>query len=77
MASDSWTWGSIIDALGGTGEVAKALARSDSAVSCWRRRGIPGSHWLGLTELAVARGRSDITLEAFADLAARRAEARA
>jgi hypothetical protein len=77
MASDSWTWDSIIDALGGTGEVAKALARSDSAVSCWRRRGIPGSHWAGLAEMAATRGKSDITLAVFADLAARREEARA
>jgi hypothetical protein len=69
--------GSIIDALGGTGEVAKALARSDSTVSCWRGRGLPGSHWAGLAEMAVARGKSDITLAVFADLAARRAEARA
>jgi hypothetical protein len=74
MTCESWTWGSIIDALGGTGEVAKALGRSESGVSGWRRRGIPDSHWAGLVEMAVARGRSDISLKAFADLAARRAE---
>jgi hypothetical protein len=77
MTTESWTWGSIIDALGGTGEVAKALARSDSTVSSWRARGIPGPHWHGLAEMAVTRGKSDITLAVLADLAARRAEARA
>jgi hypothetical protein len=33
--------GKIIDALGGTGEVAKLCEVTDAAVSQWRRDGIP------------------------------------
>jgi hypothetical protein len=33
--------GRVIDALGGTGEVARLCEVSDAAVSQWRRDGIP------------------------------------
>lgn len=73
---------SIIDALGGTGEVASALALSDSTVSSWRTRprGIPAPRWAALVKRAAEIGRSDITLELLAELAAEKpkpAEARA
>ena len=72
------TSGSIIDALGGTVEVAAALSLAKSTVSGWRERGIPYPHWAPLVRLAGERGRSEITVEALADLAAREpAEARA
>jgi hypothetical protein len=67
------TAGSIIDALGGTGQVAAALSLSDSTVSSWRTRrgGIPSPHWVALVRLAGERGRNEITLELFASLVAR------
>ena len=79
-------WKSIIVALGGTGAVAGALGQSDSTVSSWQspeRRGIPASHWAAIVALASERGRSDVTFEVLAGLAARKpiepepAEARA
>jgi hypothetical protein len=63
------TPGSVIDALGGTGEVASALALSDPTVSCWRTRGIPAAHWSALVRLAMSRGVADITFESLAELA--------
>lgn len=75
------TPGSIIDALGGTKQVADALSVSKSTVSGWRERrgGIPAPHWAPLVRLAAERGKSDeVTLELLAGLAAREpAEARA
>lgn len=67
------TPGSIIDALGGTGEVAAALRLSDSTVAGWRKRrgGIPAPHWSALVDLARERGQPDVTLQALASLVAR------
>lgn len=74
MTIDSQTWGSVIDASGGTKPVAAGLGESTSTVSGWRKRpgGIPGKHWSAIVKLALAAGRSDITLEVLAELAARR-----
>lgn len=70
--------GTVIDALGGTGAVAAALSLDDSTVSGWRERGIPPARCLPLARLAAERGKSEITLEVLAELAAREpAEARA
>lgn len=67
---------SIIEALGDTGEVASALSLSDSTVSSWKARGaIPAPHWGAIVRLAGVRERSEITLEALADLAANRDDA--
>lgn len=66
------TWDAIIDACGGTGEVADALSQSDSTVSGWRSRGIPSPHWAGVVRLASRRGKSEITFEALAILAERK-----
>lgn len=73
------TPGSVIDALGGTSVVAKALAVDDSTVSSWRERGIPSGRCLALARLAAEKGKSDLTLEALAEFATRSqaAEARA
>lgn len=72
---------SIIDALGGTTQVAEALRLSKSTVSGWRERsgGIPAPHWAPLVRLADERGKgTEITLETLARLAAREpTEARA
>jgi transcriptional regulator with XRE-family HTH domain len=70
------TPGSIIDALGGTKQVAEALQLSKSTVSGWRERsgGIPAPHWATLVRLAGERERSDITLEVLAEMAARQPE---
>lgn len=65
-------WDSIVDALGGTGAVARRLGQLSSVVSGWRDRGIPAAHWLSVVELAEAVERNDITLELLADLAARK-----
>jgi len=76
MTTDSpWTWGAIIDAAGGTGAVATGLRESVSTVSGWRKRptGIPGKHWSGIVRLAIEAGRTDITLEVLASVAARQA----
>lgn len=62
---------SIIDELGGTGQVAAALSLSDSTVSSWRARGgIPAQHWAALVRLSSERGK-DVSLEALAELIAR------
>ena len=67
------SWGSIIDALGGTGEVATALALSDSTVSSWREpRAIPAGRWEAIVRLATEKGVKEITLEVLAALAAER-----
>lgn len=57
--------GDVIDALGGTLAVAEARNVGASAVSMWRRYGIPGRHQLPILRLAQQRG---ITIpdEAFA-----------
>ena len=48
----------LIDALGGTGEVAKRFGVSDGAVSLWRKRGIPRSWhheiWMTCQALGIA-----------------------
>lgn len=76
MVESGWTWGAIIDALGGTGAVAEALGDSTSTVSGWRTRprGIPADRWLTLVKLASDIGNADLTLEIFAEVAARRNE---
>jgi hypothetical protein len=66
------SWKSIIVALGGTGAVAGALGQSDSTVSGWQTRGIPAPHWAGVVALAEDRSVPDVTLEALAELAARK-----
>ncbi len=72
MTEAVWTWGSIIDALGGTGEVADALSLWESTVSGWRTRGIPGPRWASIVRLAGEKGTSEVTLEVLADLSERR-----
>lgn len=74
MTESEWTWGSMIDAAGGTGSVADALGESASTVSGWRSRprGIPGEWWSSIVKLASEKGRKDLTLEVMADVAARR-----
>ncbi len=73
------TPGSIIDALGGTKQVAEVLQLSKSTVSGWRERpgGIPAPHWAALVRFAGERGRSDVTLEALAAMHARQSPAEA
>jgi hypothetical protein len=78
MTEISWTWASIITALGDTSEVAEALSLAPSIVSGWKTRGIPGPRWASVVKLAGERDRSDISLEVMAELAAREfVEARA
>lgn len=75
MTIDSgWTWGSVIDAAGGTKGVAAGLGESTSTVSGWRTRpgGIPGKHWAAVVKLASDAGKAELTLEVLADVAARR-----
>lgn len=67
-------WKSIILALGGTGAVAESLAQRDSTVSGWQTRGIPSGHWAAVVALAAELGKSGVTLEVLADLAARKLE---
>ena len=81
MTTDSdWTWDSVIAAIGGTKGVAEGLGESASTVSGWRTRpgGIPGRHWAAVVRLAHDAGKSEITLEVLAGLAAKQIdEARA
>lgn len=79
MSTDSgWTWGSVIDAAGGTSDVASGLGESTSTVSGWRTRpgGIPGKHWAAVVKLAIDVGEPEVTLEVLAELAARRQSGR-
>jgi hypothetical protein len=72
MTDEALSWNSIIDALGGTSEVAGALSQLPSVVSGWRERGIPAPHWAGVVRLAADKGRDDVSLEVLAELAARK-----
>jgi hypothetical protein len=67
-------WKSIIVALGGTGAVSDALEQWPSTVSGWQTRGIPAGHWAAVVALASDLGRTEITLEVLARLAARKLE---
>ena len=71
------TWSEVIDGLGGTLVASDGLGQSKSTVSGWRDRGIPAAHWWRVVRLAKSRGRSDISLEALAHLAARKRDAAA
>lgn len=65
---------SVIGALGGTSEVAKALRLDPPVVSNWRSRGkIPADMWSEIVSLAAARGKSGITLQTLATMHARAA----
>lgn len=72
--ADMFTWKSVIATLGGTGDVAPALGQSASTVSGWQTRGIPAPHWAAVVALAADLGKSDITLEVLAEIAARKLE---
>ncbi len=72
------SWDAIISGLGGTAPVADGLKQSLSTVSGWRTRGIPARHWAAVVTFAADRGKSEITFEVLAALAARKLdEARA
>lgn len=45
----------LIDALGGTNKVAEICMLSASAVSCWRKRGIPRPWRMHLKQLMPKR----------------------
>ena len=63
---------SVIDALGGTGQVADALSLKPPTVSSWRARGsIPSEHWFALVGRGRELGAEGVTLEALARLGAR------
>jgi hypothetical protein len=74
------SWESVIntlcgDAPGAFGEVASALGQSPSTLSGWKKRGIPSPHWAAVVALgAERRAKPRITLEALAELAARKFE---
>jgi len=50
--------GKIIDVLGGTSAVARALGAPPSTVSSWRKNGIPHWRWAALHDLAERMGLS-------------------
>jgi hypothetical protein len=58
------TSGSMIDALGGTMAVSRALGLNKGIVSGWRTRGIPPRRWAALVRLADKKGKNEITFEA-------------
>ena len=58
----------VIDALGGTGEVAGKLGIEPGIVSGWRRRGIPSHRWPALVRLASDRECIGVTFETLASL---------
>ncbi len=65
---------SLIESLGGTSQVAAALALGAPVVSNWRARGkIPAEFWTEIVALATERGVIGITSEALATMHARRA----
>lgn len=68
---------SVIEKLGGTGEVARICSVGPSAVSNWKIRGIPAEHWLAVANAASDLGLDGITFESLARLRAEPAEARA
>lgn len=66
---------SVINALGGTKAVASALSLNKSSVSCWRKRGIPPTHFASLARLATEKGVSAVTLEALSEMDGAKASA--
>lgn len=50
------TPGAVIDALGGTAEVAKLTGKTPQAVSNWRTRGLPGDARTYAVITAALRG---------------------
>ena len=46
----------FIEQLGDTGAVATALGQKDSAVSMWKRRGVPWRWRTTLADVAAAKG---------------------
>lgn len=59
----------IVAALGGTSAVAEALGLVPSAVSQWKRAGIPPARWVALESLARALAVPGITVASLSALA--------
>lgn len=51
----------IIDAFGGIGPVADVTGASRSAVSNWRRDGIPARYWFALLDVARRKRMKGVT----------------
>lgn len=57
----------LVQELGGTADLARALGANLSTVSNWRKRGsIPSEHWAAVVAIAAGRGKADITFETIA-----------
>lgn len=68
----------IIEALGGTGAVARTLGLPESTVSSWKgRHSIPGEHWAALEDMAKATSVDGVTAAGLASLHDRRASVEA
>lgn len=67
----------LFAALGGYTAVAEAASVPVGTASAWKTRGsIPPEYWPAVVKAAAERGRSDITFEALANIAASRRPAR-
>ena len=63
----------IIDRLGGSTALARALDRPAGTVRQWRNRNsVPAWQWSRLVSVARARGLTSVTPEALAEIAASR-----
>jgi hypothetical protein len=66
----------IIDDLGGSAVLGRAIRQKDGTVRQWRLRdNIPPEYWPSIVSYAKASGKRDITAASLADLAAQRAKA--
>lgn len=69
------TFTQVIDAFGGTTEFAAALGIPESHARTMKARAsIPAERWERVVEAAQSKGRSDITYEILAKIAARKRE---
>jgi hypothetical protein len=65
------TFSAVIDTLGGSATLSKAIQQEPGTVRQWRfRDNIPPEYWPGIVSYAKRRGKGGITAATLAELAA-------
>jgi hypothetical protein len=58
----------VIHVCGGPQAIAEKINRRPNAIAFWRKKGIPGRHWLDLIELSSGQVTADSILAANKEL---------
>jgi hypothetical protein len=67
------SFGDVIDKLGGSAALARAINERDGTIRQWRQRdSIPPEYWSRIVSFAKKQEKDKVTIEALADLASRR-----